>query len=199
MTQDFAKKPRRKVSRSPKKKPKPKSQVPAWVWLFTGTVVGAFVMFLTYLGGLSSSEGTTIASAKAPVTLGSATNANDRQDRATPKPRFDFYQLLEEDKVDTPRHAPKPTNSAAVSSAEPIEYLMQVGSFKRTEDADRLRAELLMMNMDVSIEKFKKRNNDQYYRVLVGPYPDRTEMTKDRSTLADNKIDIWVITRKTNI
>lgn len=199
MTQDFAKKPRRKVPRSPKKKPKPKSQVPAWVWLFTGTVVGAFVMFLTYLGGLPSSKSTAIAITEAPVKFTSATNHTARQDHAAPKPRFDFYQLLEEDKVEVPRNATEPTKSAALSSAEPIEYLMQVGSFKRTVDADRLRAELLMMNMDVNIEQFKKRNNDSYYRVLVGPYPNRTKMSKDRSTLADNKIDIWVITRKTNI
>ena len=198
MTQDFAKKPRRKVTRSPKKKPKPKSQVPAWVWLFTGTVVGAFVMFLTYLGGLPNSESTTIAATEAPVNLATSSNPTDRRDQAAPKPRFDFYQLLEEDKVEVPRNAPSPNNKPAASSAEPIEYLMQVGSFKRTEDADRLRAELLMMNMDANIEQFKKRNNDSYYRVLVGPYPNRTKMSKDRSTLADNKIDIWVITRKTN-
>ena len=199
MTQDFAKKPRRKAPRAPQKKPKPKSQVPAWVWLFTGTMVGAFVMFLTYLGGLPSSESTAITATNAPVKVASATPPSARQDSAIPKPRFDFYQLLEEDQVETPRNDHKPTGNAAVSSAEAIEYLMQVGSFKRPADADRLRAELLMMNLEVSIEPFKKRNNDRYYRVLVGPYPNRAKMSKDRSTLTDNKIDIWVITRKTNI
>lgn len=74
---------------------------------------------------------------------------------------------------------------------------MQVGSFKQPDDADRLRAELLLMNLDVNIEEFKKRNNDRYFRVLVGPYANRNSMSKDRSTLASNNIDVWVITRKT--
>lgn len=195
MTQDFAKKPRRKTPRSPKKKPRAKSQIPGWVWLFTGTVLGAFIMFLSYLSDLPESEQMT---AKPKIAAPAAKPKPAKTDpSAIPKPRFDFYQLLEEDKVEAPRSDNKPSSRATAKTAEPIEYLMQVGSFKQPDDADRLRAELLMMNLDVNIEEFKKRNNDRYFRVLVGPYASRNTMSKDRSTLAGNNIDVWVITRKT--
>lgn len=195
MTQDFAKKPRRKTSRAPRKKAKAKSQVPGWVWLFTGTVLGAFIMFLSYLSDLPESE----QAASKPKIASTQTKPKTTKtsNNEVPKPRFDFYQLLEEDKVEAPRSDNKPSSRSAANTAEPIEYLMQVGSFKQADDADRLRAELLLMNLDVNIEEFKKRNNDRYFRVLVGPYASRGNMSKDRSTLAGNNIDVWVITRKT--
>lgn len=195
MTQDFAKKPRRKTPRTPKKKTKPKSQIPGWVWLFTGTVLGAFIMFLSYLSDLPESEQTLSKPKAAAASAKPKPSKNRNTD--VPKPRFDFYQLLEEDKVEAPRSDNKPSSRTAAKTSEPIEYLMQVGSFKQPEDADRLRAELLMMNLDVNIEEFKKRNNDRYFRVLVGPYASRNTMSKDRSTLSSNNIDVWVITRKT--
>lgn len=199
MTQDFAKKPRRKTPRAPKKKAKPSSQTPGWVWLFTGTVLGAFIMFLTYLSGIPANTSAKPAAAQQATAKPKAQNTpKPRADDGIPKPRFDFYQLLEEDKVESPRSESSPTKTTAAATTDPIEYLMQVGSFKQSGDADRLRAELLLMNLDAQIETFKKRNNEVYYRVLVGPYPNRANMSKDRSTLASNKFDVWVITRKTD-
>lgn len=194
MTQDFAKKPRRKAPSPKKKKATPKSQTPGWVWLFTGTVLGAFIMFLAYLSGIQATEK---KGPQPPVAITKHKPAAQKNDKAIPKPRFDFYQLLEEDGNKPPQQTNATRKPLASDATESVEYLMQVGSFKQSSDADRLRAELLMMNFDTHIEEFKKRNNDLYYRVLVGPYQSRTQMGKDKSTLASNKIDVWVITRKT--
>src|SRR5690625_1944758 len=53
MTRDFAKKRRPAARRR-----QPKSQVPGWVWLFTGAVLGAFVSFLIYLADVPPAAST---------------------------------------------------------------------------------------------------------------------------------------------
>jgi len=223
MTHDFAKKPRRRAAparRKTRAKARPKSNVPGWVWLFTGAALGAFIMFLTYLSGLSDLHSSPANSAAAatnksqPITRKKTIKNNNKH----PKPRFDFYQLLEEREVESIINTePRIQTPNTVSQSTPSlqnkntqhrssndqpktnsQYLMQVGAFKQASDAERLRIELLMMNLTAHIEKFTKRNNEHYYRVLVGPYPSTHNMRADRATLSTNNIDVWVITRKTS-
>ena len=191
MTQDFAKKPRpaaKPKSKRPaanNKRPAPKSQVPGWVWLFTGTVLGAFIMFLAYLSGITPSQpGITTP----PV-------AEKAQPKAeVPKPRFDFYQLLKETEVvvkDVPVHTPQEK-----AAAEAQEFVLQVGSFKKSGDADRLRAELILMNLDAQVETVTVRNGETWHRVLVGPYQSQSKVAKARSTLVSNDIKPLLMKRK---
>jgi cell division protein FtsN len=202
MTRDFAKKPRNgggpKADRNPERKPARKtarqqeappaprrSQVPAWVWLFTGAVLGAFIMFLVYLSGIAPSSTSEI---KNPV-------ADQTQPQtAVPKPRFDFYQLLKESEVvvqQTPNTEPK-----TQPDQQQQEYILQVGSFKRSKDADRLRAELILMNLQARVETVTVRNGETWHRVLVGPFQSQSRLAKARSTLVSNDINPLLQKRK---
>ena len=215
MTHDFAKKTRRRAAPTRKKartKARAKSNVPGWVWLFTGTALGAFIMFLTYLSGLSDLHSNPSNSAAAAANKSQPMARKTSKNRQNPKPRFDFYQLLEESEVENitntqaqntvrqstsrPQDNNKQHNSSNTQTKTNNQYLMQVGAFKQANDAERLRVELLMMNLSAHIEEFTKRNHERYYRVLVGPYPNTNTMRADRATLTKNNIDIWVITRK---
>jgi cell division protein FtsN len=191
MTQDFAKKTRAPAKRKPANNkrstppPKPKSQVPGWVWLFTGTILGAFIMFLAYLSGITPQPSLQPASQVAQPTP----TKNE-----VPKPRFDFYQLLKETEVvvkETPAHTPKET-----AALEAQEFILQVGSFKKTADADRLRAELILMNLEAQVETVTVRNGETWHRVLVGPYQSRSKVAKARSTLVSNDINPLLLKRK---
>lgn len=195
MTRDYARKnARSKASGS-------KSQVPGWVWLFTGSVLGAFAMFLVYLAGIPpqpSQLGDTlndvVTSAKNPETGG----------EEIPRPRFDFYQLLKESEVEVkaeppPAHTDNRGTQPRTPAARPeekIEYVLQVGSFKRPEDADRLRAQLILLNLDARIETVKLRNAEVWHRVLVGPFPNQASVTRARVTLANNEIESLILKRK---
>lgn len=181
MTQDFANRKRRK---QPSKK---KSDVPGWVWLFTGAVLGAFIMFLVYLADQPP--------AKAVVaTQPSATSSNKAVEKALPKPRFDFYKLLEESEVvvetsaETKRQLQKPD--------EAIEYLLQVGSFKKSDDADNVRAQLLLLNLDARVEKVTIRSGETWHRVIVGPFNNTSTMSSARSTLVSNRFEALLLKRK---
>ncbi len=192
MTQDFAKKTRPPAKRKPPSKKrsapkaKPKSQVPGWVWLFTGTILGAFIMFLAYLSGIAPSHQKT-----APVEP-IAKQAPEKSE--VPKPRFDFYQLLKETEVvvkEVPSHTAKETKAI-----EAQEFILQVGSFKKSADADRLRAELILINLEAQVETVTVRNGETWHRVLVGPYQSRSKVAKARSTLVSNDINPLLLKRK---
>jgi len=184
MTRDFAKKPR--PSNKAKKAPS-RSQVPGWVWLFTGTILGAFIMFLTYLSGITPTPQAQPATAQQ--------SQPSKSKAEIPKPRFDFYQLLKESEVvvKEPNKNLDPSKTGQPQKVE--EYILQVGSFKKNTDADRLRVELILLNLDTYIEKVTVRNGETWHRVLVGPYRSHSKMAQARGTLVSNDIKPLLLKR----
>lgn len=180
MTQDFANRKRRKSTQ------RHKSDVPGWVWLFTGAVLGGFVMFLVFLSDQPSRSLTTKTpdkpQAKAP-------------EKAVPKPRFDFYKLLEESEVvvETPEETRKQLEQ---QHTDKVEYLLQVGSFRKAEDADSLRARLILLNLDARVDKVTVKPGDVWHRVIVGPFSNSSQMANARATLVSHQIDTLLLKRK---
>jgi len=184
MTRDFAKKPR--PARQSKKAPH-KPQVPSWVWLFTGTILGAFIMFLTYLSGVTPTRGAQPSAAQQ--------NPVSKPKTEIPKPRFDFYQLLKESEVVVKEPRRALDSKGAVKPQKAEEYILQVGSFKKSTDADRLRVELILLNLDTYIEKVTVRNGETWHRVLVGPYRSHSKMAHARGILVSNEIKPLLLKR----
>lgn len=182
MSHDFAKKP--KPKRQP---PKPKSQVPGWVWLFTGTALGAFIMFLVHLNGLTP---------EAPVAFdqpqAKTQTAQSKAVASKPKassPQFDFYTLLEDSTVEVA----EPTEPA--QARVKMEYLLQVASFKHEDDAEGLRAELILMNLEAYSQSVKVKGED-WFRVMVGPFDNRSRLAKARGILVSNNHSPVTLKRK---
>ena len=136
-----------------------------------------------------------------------------------PKPRFDFYTLLPEMEVvvpdeeisppphPAPVHRPETATKPAVQQPEPAAttttttakatpaetYLLQVGSFRNGEQAERFRAELALLGLQTSIQKVTIDNKDTYHRVRVGPFSDTGSLNNARSRLSKKGIDSTVI------
>ncbi len=136
-----------------------------------------------------------------------------------PKPRFDFYTLLPEmevvvpDEEVAPPPAPAPQHPVAASkpaaqhepvrpaatssparAAAPAEtYLLQVGSFRNGEQAERFKAELALLGLETSIQKVTIDNKDTYHRVRVGPFHDTGSLNNARSQLSKQGIQSSVI------
>jgi len=191
VTQDFAKTGTRKSKkkRSPSAK-KPRSgaksmqqtNVPAWVWVFTGVVAGAFIMFLVYLSGLAPEAMQNKPGQSAP----GAEVAEELKEKT--KPVFEFYDRLMNSEVvveveedTTPR--------------EKVIYVLQVASFQKYEEADALRALLILEGLDVEIQEFNNKG-ETWHRVLVGPFESRSKMAKARSALAQHDISPITLKRK---
>ena len=162
------------------------SHIPGWVWLFIGTVLGAFIMFLVRLSdsqefGQKSSTNNT-------------SNQSDNTDI-----QFDFYEILKNAKVDIGNTKPKSTKTNTqtntVKKDDNTEYLLQVASFKSMQDAERVRAELILLNLPATTEVANVRNGETWHRVIVGPYISHSKLASARSTLISNQFEALVLKR----
>ena len=184
-----------------------KTPVPGWLWLVAGLVIGGFLVFLATLqpGGDEIKRNQETAKAKEPP-------KRSAQEQAA-KPKYDFYTLLPESEVilppeaKAPEPAPPPVSpeeaakldaaraEAALSGKTPpppptiakapavTQFFLQAGSFRKQVDADKVRAEIIMLGHDVQVESVKVRD-ENWYRVLVGPYTSREQLTKAQKALA---------------
>ncbi|MES9873227.1 MAG: SPOR domain-containing protein [Candidatus Sedimenticola sp. 6PFRAG7] len=184
-----------------------KSQTPGWVWFVGGLLVGLFVSGLAWLKLGSGEEvfakRTAAPVAKAPVQQKSKPKTKKEQEPAAPKPRFDFYTILPEMEVVVPEpevEAPAaPVTSAgavaAVKRKPDSGYMLQMGSFRKHSDADRLKASLALVGIEAEIQSVHINGTDTFHRVRSGPY-GRDQVNTLRARLKANKINSLVIKLK---
>ncbi len=156
-----------------------------WRWYGAGLFTGIFLSFVVYLGALPPSG--EIVPETAPA---GSLPAGEAQ---PPKPRFDFYKLLPEQSIEVevePAEIERPRAAETVSEL----YLLQAGSFRQREDAERRRAELLLLGLDPRIEETSG-DNGRWHRVYVGPFDSRAKMAKARSLTAGQGIDTLLLKR----
>lgn len=87
-----------------------------------------------------------------------------------PKPKLDFYTILPGETV-----LPEPkARSAKTARPEPgergVSYVLQAAAYTNVEDADRLKAKLVLNGLEPHIEKIVVGDKGTYYRVRLGPY-----------------------------
>jgi len=180
------------TSRPKAKTPQP---TPGWVWMLGGLLIGLLVALLVYLREdlHISDERTT----PAPVTEKSQiapkqTAINDKsREQTDKKPRFDFYNLLPEIEVFIPPQ--ELATERERKAAKFITYYLQAGSFRRTEDADRMRAQLALNNIESHIQRVTINDSQTWYRVRVGPFQSARKMDIVRNRLRAQSIDPIVL------
>lgn len=170
--------------------------LPGWAMLTIGLIIGLFVAFLVYLDDLDPLTSDDVA-------VEDTDELVDSED--ADRPRFEFYSILPELEVVVPELSlpgggdtdgdAEPAPDAAPAPAEIDEdgrFFLQVGSFQDHAPADQLRAEVSLLGLDVEIREVEV-NNDDWFRVRVGPFSsvDRLENAQDR--LRTNGIDFLVL------
>jgi len=68
-------------------------------------------------------------------------------------------------------------------------FLLQAGSFIKPEDADKLRAQLLLWGMSARIKKVSLSNNKTYYRVQLGPFKGKPDLINAQKKLTSHDIE----------
>lgn len=118
----------------------------------------------------------------------------DVAETETPNPQqnseFQFYTLLNEQEVVVADNA-----SATTPETEETIYWLQVSSFKNQEDADALRASLILLNLDAEISPVNVQGT-LWHRVMVGPFRSRTDRASAMGILIDNNYRPLSIERK---
>ncbi len=88
--------------------------------------------------------------------------------------------------------APGAASGSGTTAGAGGTYFLQVGSFRVLEDAESLRARILLMGMPVEIQRAEV-NGMQVNRVRVGPYARLDDMNRSRARLGEEKIPATVI------
>lgn len=91
---------------------------------------------------------------------------------------------------DTTTQNVAPASSQTAKATGP--YYLQVGSFRVLEDAEALRAKIILMGLPVEIQRAEV-NGLQVNRVRVGPYARIDDMNQTRIKLGQEKIPTAVV------
>lgn len=159
------------------------SKVPGWLWLLAGVLLGALVMFLMRLSEIDPSI--------SYLDVLDKPQSSEPDTEAGKGHRFDFYKLLRDTEVPV-------TATPATPSAKELntEYLLQVASFQSAADADSVRAELVILNLDAWVEKSQAQSGTVWHRVIVGPFQNRSAMANAKSKLLSNRYEALMLKRQ---
>lgn len=163
------------------------NRIPSWAVFGAGALCGGFLTFLVFLGGVGGDN----ANGDSKPSVSAAPKPAKPDKKTTSDTQFDFFTLLPEREVIVPDEQPRDV----APSSEQYNYILQAGSFKTTKDADRRRAELLLLGLEAKIEAVEA-NGDTWHRVYVGPFTSRSKLSKARSTLISEGIETLLLKRK---
>lgn len=79
--------------------------------------------------------------------------------------------------------SPVPPASQTPRPAPQGSYLLQVGSFKRAADAERMKAQLALLGISTRVESVTINTGEVYHRVRTGPFDGKQAMEEARKTL----------------
>ena len=80
------------------------------------------------------------------------------------------------------------TPAAASASADPFDYVIQVGAYRTSNDADAQKAKLAMMGLDAKVSE-RDQAGRTVFRVRLGPFTDKAAAEKIRTRLEGSGID----------
>lgn len=98
---------------------------------------------------------------------------------ATPAPTLAKLQNPPSATTQVQAQAQKP------AQAQAAKLFLQAGSFRKADDADRTRAEMLLMGVNARVETTTVRG-ETWHRVLVGPYNSQDKLDQARKELSSS-------------
>ncbi len=205
MTKDY------KARAQPKAKPAPKRN--CFFWFIAGALLGAFAMGLLWL----QLDPALIRSGNK---LDEKMVPRPKVDQNQPPPaseldEFDYVGILENLEVlvtadeaaappkSRPVVKPKPEEAQATPPVPPVAkkapaakrdaWVLQIGSFRKAADAEKLKARLAFMGIETRIQRIIINGKDTFHRVRSGPYRSQQELDRVRQLLTRNKIKSIVV------
>jgi len=163
---------RRKSSRS----------APAWLWMLVGLLLGAFIVGLVWLKLETPLVPEAWIGARPDRPPQDAPEKSPAPEIPPYQPRYRFYDELGRKQVVVPEEQLDRRDS--LDKVDPTaRYLIQIGSFSRPADADRMQAELALQGVETRITRASLGGGDERYRVQAGPFLGRSELDAARRQL----------------
>lgn len=154
--------------------------------LFTGICLGIFISFFVFLYVKDTNQNNSPIESPPP----SAEKEKEKPKiQSPPEPKFDFYKILPNREVNISEWIAEDQEEDKPSVNETYLYVLQVGSFKEYKAADQTKAQLALIGITADIQRVFLNGQDSRHRVRVGPFADRTELSKIEKRLRDNNLE----------
>jgi cell division protein FtsN len=140
-------------------------------------------------------------------TIKLATEVSPEHKPPLPKPKFEFYTLLANGRSAQPvqKQEPQKTTDSEKVKPEVITqttekpasntketYGIQVASFKTHPEAERMKAQLILKGFTTTILTLSQPQGN-WYRVIIGPFPNKTEAQRVQSEFARSEHVVGMI------
>jgi cell division protein FtsN len=186
---------------------------PGWILFGSGVVVGAVLCAIVVLGGYAPSlrrHDQPQPNPQATAPQASAPGIADQSAKNAPKPTFDFYSVLPEKEVVIPdaqlsaqakaeqRSAAAANNAGSATSNSASAgsgYLLQVGSFPSSADADSMKAKLALQGFSANVQPVNI-NGQTWHRVRLGPFASATDLEAAKQRLSSAGIHAIALKEK---
>lgn len=174
---------------------KPRS-LPTWAILGAGLVAGIILVLLAQLvinrtgqpdSGIRNLIDAAKQSQKNKIKLANKTSKKTE----TAKPKFDFYTILPE--IETVISESEAKKIQPNKTEKNIRYVLQAGSFSRFQDADRLKASLVLNGLNANIQKVTIEGKGQFHRVRLGPFSNLSSLDKTNRRLKKLNIQAYLL------
>ncbi len=180
-----------------------------WRWLLVIALIVAFVVFLNLIrskvseliAGKPETQATQPEAAtkhEVPIPAKSAADntpektAEPEQPIAPEEPRYDFYTILPQAETVVPDYEIKTrVREELVGKTKATKYVMQAGSFRDTEEANRHKAKLAKLGIESWVEKAKV-GSVIWYRIKIGPYDNPSSVATIKELLQKNGVGVVV-------
>lgn len=147
-----------------------------------------------------ASDNTSSSSSDDAAASGSASASSSQGAASAQTPHYDFYRMLPNFKVPVPHdddrasHAPPPgpvANRPERTAGTGPSYVLQVGSYRSTTEADQVRSRLARAGIPAQVQRIVA-GSSTWNRVRIGPLSD-AELAKVREQLRTANIHAMVI------
>ncbi|MDH3646528.1 MAG: SPOR domain-containing protein [Gammaproteobacteria bacterium] len=176
------------------RKTKKKESAPGWMWGLAGLAIGLSVALALHLQDRRN------ARPSEPVANTAAIPSSARDDSALTEEKsgrsFDFYDILPNFEVVIPETEHEVgkggVGNTPASNRQTGTYVVQAGSFRTFEDADRMKARLALQGLRSQIQKVTI-DEKQWHRVRIGPYSILADAQKTRRQLREADLNVLVL------
>lgn len=119
------------------------------------------------------------------------TKTTQKAAATTPKEQFDFYAMLPKMQVNVAAKS----ETVNIPANQPY-FLLQAATTTDNQAAQKLVTQLGVLGLNAYIKPYKRPNNTNSYRVLVGPYLTEKSAKTDSAYLSTNHMNTLLLTIK---
>jgi cell division protein FtsN len=171
---------------------KPGLELGRWRDIGLGLVAGLLVAGVVYVKEHRPPQAAS-SDTSAPAPRKDAAAGKVAAETETPAAQYDFYDMLPRFEVVVPeKERDVRRDLPTVKIDKPGSYVLQAGSYRTAEDAERVRSQLGKQGVTATVQRVAV-DADVWHRVRIGPIENLDQLNRIRAQLRKSDIDALVI------